>query len=146
VDFGAGGFGAIGVLSLDSIGSSLTTGNWQFRSLDGAGSITGDGLSTTVGPVTSGTGTFPTVASLTTGNWTMQGWTNFNLPNRTTGAKATFLNQFLAAAQSPVTLAAVKETKWTAAAIPTTGAAAGAQTLNVSYVAGNQCAPLNRNY
>jgi hypothetical protein len=75
----------------------------------------------------------------------MQGWTSFNIPKRTTGAKLAFLNQFLASAQNPVTLAAVKETKWTAAAIPT-GTNAGAQTLNVSYVGGNQCAPLNRNY
>ncbi|WP_342617529.1 hypothetical protein [Rhodoferax sp. GW822-FHT02A01] len=144
--FPTGGYKAIGVLSLDSIGSSLTTGNWQFRSLDGAGQITGDGLSTTVGPVTSGTGTFPTVAALTTGDWAMQGWTSFNIPTaRTTGAKLAFVNQFLASAQSPAVLAAVKETKWTAAAIPN-GSNASAQTLNVSYAGGNQCAPLNRNY
>ncbi len=145
VDFGTGGYKAIGVLSLDSLGSSLTTGNWQFRSLDGAGMITGDGLSTTVGPVTSGTGTFPTVAALNTGDWSMQGWTSFNIPARTTGAKLAFVNAFLAQAQSPTVLAAVKETKWTASAIPT-GSNASAQTLNVSYVNGNQCAPLNRNY
>ena len=42
-------------------------------------------------------------------------------------------------------LAAVKETKWTAAAIPN-GSNTSAQTLNVSYQGGNQCAPLNRNY
>ncbi len=145
VDFGAGGYKAIGVLSLDSIGSSLTTGNWQFRSLDGAGMITGDGLSTTVGPVTSGTGTFPTVAALNTGDWSMEGWTSFNIPARTTGAKLAFVNQFLASAQNPTVLAAVKETKWTAAAIPN-GSNTSAQTLNVSYQGGNQCAPLNRNY
>jgi ABC-type phosphate transport system substrate-binding protein len=146
VDFGAGGYKAIGVLSLDSIGSSLTTGNWQFRSLDGAGQITGDGLSTTVGPVTTGNGTFPTVAALNTGDWAMQGWTSFNIPTaRTTGAKLAFVNQFLAQAQNPVVLAAVKETKWTASAIPN-GNNAGNQTLNVSYLGGNQCAPLNRNY
>jgi PBP superfamily domain len=151
VDFGlaanlpAGGYQAIGVLSLDSIGSSLTAGNWQFRSLDGAGLITGNSLSTTVGPVTSGNGTFPTVASLATGDWTLQGWTSFNVPTRTTGAKLTFLNQFLAGAQNPTTLTAVKETKWTAAAIPN-GTNGGTQTLNVSYVGGNQCAPLNRNF
>ncbi|RFO95779.1 hypothetical protein DIC66_16455 [Rhodoferax lacus] len=145
VDFGAGGYKAIGVLSLDSLGSSLTTGNWQFRSLNGAGQITGDGLSTTVGPVTTGSGTFPTVAALNTGDWDMQGWTSFNIPTRTTGAKLAFVNSFLAAAQNPTTLAAVKETKWTASAIPD-GNNAGTQTLNVSYVGGNQCAPLNRNY
>lgn len=146
VDFGAGGYKAIGVLSLDSIGSSLTTGNWQFRSLDGAGVMTGDGLSTSVAPVTSGTGKFPTVAALTTGDWDMEGWTSFNIPTaRTTGSKLAFINQFLAQAQNPTVLAAVKETKWTAAAIPN-GSNASAQTLNVSYPNGNQCAPLNRNY
>jgi len=145
VDFGAGGYKAIGVLSLDSLGSSLSTGNWQFRSLEGAGKITGDSLSTSVGPVTSGTGVFPTIAALTTGDWTMQGWTSFNIPARTNGAKLAFVNQFLASAQNPATLLAVKETKWTAAAIPT-GLNASAQTLNVSYLNGNQCAPLNRQY
>jgi hypothetical protein len=146
VDFGTGGYKAIGVLSLDSIDKSLTTGNWQFRSLNGAGQITGNGLSTTVAPVTTGTGTFPTVAALNTGDWDMQGWTSFNIPTaRTTGSKLAFVNQFVAQAQSPTVLAAVKETKWTASAIPT-GTNAGAQTLNVSYANGNQCAPLNRNY
>jgi hypothetical protein len=95
--------------------------------------------------VTSGTGTFPTVASLNTGDWTMQGWTTFNIPARTTGAKLAFLNAFVTSAQNPTTLAAVKETKWTASAIPN-GNNAGAQTLNVSYPNNNQCAPLNRNY
>ncbi len=153
VDFGttaagtlpAGGYKAIGVLSLDSLGFSTTTSNWQFRSLDGAGKITGDGLSTTVGPVTTGTGTFPTVAALNTGDWNMQGWTSFNIPTRTTGAKLAFVNAFLAQAQNPAVLAAVTETKWTASAIPD-GNNTGAQTLNVSYANNNQCAPLNRNY
>jgi hypothetical protein len=114
--------------------------------LNGAGQITGDALSTTVGPVTSGTGTFPTVAALNTGDWDMQGWTSFNIPTaRTTGSKLAFINQFVAQAQNPTVLAAAKETKWTASAIPN-GNNTGAQTLNVSYVGGNQCAPLNRNY
>jgi hypothetical protein len=144
--FPVGGYKAIGVLSLDSVGSSLTTGNWQFRSLNGAGQVTGDGLSTTVGPVTTGTGTFPTVAALNTGDWDMQGWTSFNIPTaRTTGSKLAFVNQFVAEAQNPTILAAVKETKWTASAIPT-GTNAGTQTLNVSYANGNQCAPLSRGF
>jgi hypothetical protein len=95
--------------------------------------------------VTTGTGTFPTIAALNTGDWTMQGWTTFNIPARTTGAKLSFLNAFVASAQNPVTLAAAKETKWSASAIPN-GLNAGAQTLNVTYTNNNQCSPLNRSY
>jgi len=97
VDFGAGGYKAIGVLSLDSLASSLATpipgvqdpvtlitppptGQWQYRALNGTGMITGDGLSVTQGPSTTAvvatpTGVLPTMGNLLTGNWDMQGWT-----------------------------------------------------------------------
>ena len=151
VDFGplvtAGGVSrqAIGVLSLDSLKDSKTTANWQFRSLDGAGQITSDTMTLTVPPVTTGTGTFPTIEALTTGDWNMQGWTSFNIPARTTGNKLAFLNAFLAQAQTPAVLAADVATRWTAAKIAS-AANTDPQTLKVKYVNNNQCAPLNRQY
>jgi hypothetical protein len=145
VDFGTGGYKAIGVLSLDSMTSSKAAGNWQFRSLDGAGKITGDTVNLTTPPVTTGTGTFPTIEALTTGDWSMEGWTSFNIPSRTIGDKLAFMNAFLAQAQSPAVLASAVETKWTAAKIAT-GANTDPQTLKVKYVNNNQCAPLNRQY
>jgi hypothetical protein len=145
VDFGGVAYKAIGVLSMDSVSSSLTTGNWQFRSLDGSGKITGDLLSTTVAPAYTGNGTFPSLAALTTGDWTFEGWTSFNVPTRTTGDKLAFLNQFLAQAQNPTTLAASADTKYVAAKIAS-AANTDPQTLKVKYLNNNQCAPLNRQY
>lgn len=136
---------AVGVLSMDSLSNSKTTGNWQFRSLDGAGTYTWD--NTANAPVATGTGRFPTKASLIDGTWDMQGWISFNQPARTTGNKAAVLAQFVAAAQNPAVLAAQTNLKHTAAAIPGTPDDAGTgQVLRAGYVNGDQCAPLNRNY
>lgn len=137
---------AIGVLSMDSLKDSKTTaagGNWQFRSLDGAGIITWDN---TANPVaTSGTGKFPTLASYLDGTWDLQGWISFNVPNRTTGDKKAVLDQFLVKAQNPAILASITDLKNVTAAIPggtyTTG-----QVLRSAYLNNNQCAPLNRIY
>jgi len=143
VDFGAGGHKAIGVLSMDSLKDSKTTGNWQFRSLDGAGTITWDN---TANPVaTSGTGKFPTLASYMDGTWDLQGWISFNVPSRTTGDKKAVLDQFLLKAQDPAILASITDLKNVAAAIPG-GAYSGAQVLRAQYLGNNQCAPLNRNF
>jgi len=143
VDMGAGGHKAVGVLSMDSLSSSKATGNWQFRSLDGAGTITWDNVA--LAPVVSGTGKFPTLASYTEGNWDMQGWISFNVPSRTTGNKAALLNTFANKAQDPAILAGISSLKNVAAAIPG-GLYSGAQVLRSAYVNGNQCAPLNRNF
>ena len=143
VNFVSPGSKAIGVMSMDSLKDSKTTGNWQFRSLDGAGSISWD--NTANAPVTVGTGKFPTLASYIDGTWDLQGWISFNVPSRTVGAKKAVLDQFLVKAQDPAILASITDLKNVAAAIPG-GAYAGAQVLRVAYSNGNQCAPLNRNF
>jgi len=143
VDFGAGGHKAIGVLSMDSLKDSKTSGNWQFRSLDGAGTYTWD--NTAVAPVATGTGKFPTLANYVDGTWDMQGWISFNVPSRTVGAKKAVLDQFLVKAQDPAILASISDLKNVAAAIPG-GAYSGAQVLRAGYLNNNQCAPLNRNF
>lgn len=136
---------AVGVLSMDSLSSSTAAGNWQFRSLDGAGTYTQEGSSAT--PVATGTGRFPTKASYIDGTWDMQGWISFNQPTRTTGNKAAVLAQFVAAAQNPSVLTAQSGLKHVAAAIPGTPDPAGTgQVLRAAYAGGDQCAPLNRNY
>jgi hypothetical protein len=143
VDMGAGGHKAIGVLSMDSLSKSKTTGNWQFRSLDGAGTITWDN---TANPVaTSGTGKFPTLATYENGDWDLQGWISFNVPSRTTGNKKAVLDKFLVNAQNPAVLANITDLKNVAAAIPG-GLYTGGQVLDAAYLGGNQCAPYNRNY
>jgi len=143
VDFGSGGHKAIGVLSMDSLKDSKTTGNWQFRSLDGAGTYTWD--NTAVAPVAAGSGKFPTLANLVDGTWDMQGWVSFNLPQRTVGDKRAVLDLFLSKAQDPAVLASITDLKNVAAAIPG-GDYSGNQVLRVQYLNNNQCAPLNRNY
>lgn len=136
---------AIGVLSMDSITSSTTASGWQFRSLDGAGTLTQpSGAGTT--PVATGTGKFPTLDNLVNGSWDMQGWVSMNVPTRTTGDKAAFIDNFVAAAGEPAVLGSINDLKYVAAAIPGNGAiTTGANLLRVSYSNGNQCAPLNRN-
>ena len=143
VDMGTGGHKAVGVLSMDSLSASKTTGNWQFRSLDGAGTITWD--NTANAPVTSGTGKFPTLASYVDGTWDLQGWISFNVPSRTIGAKKAVLDKFLLQAQNPTILASISDLKNVAAAIPG-GSYSGAQVLRAQYLGNNQCNPINRNF
>lgn len=145
VDFGAGGHKAIGVLSMDSLKDSKSDGNWQFRSLFGAGTYTWD--NTANPPVATGTGVFPTLANLVDGDWDLQGWISFNIPTRTTGNKLQVLNKFLLEARKPSLLASISDLKNVAGAIPgNPGVTAGNQTLRVKYLKNNQCAPLNREY
>jgi hypothetical protein len=145
VEFVNPGSKAIGVLSMDSLAKSKSTGNWQFRSLDGNGTYTWD--NTAVAPVATGTGKHPSLANLIDGTWDMQGWISFNTPNRTVAdaAKAPVVAKFLEKAQDPAILAAISDLKNVAAAIPG-GVYSGAQVLRVAYPNNDQCSPLNRNY
>lgn len=145
VEFVNPGSKAIGVLSMDSLSKSKSTGNWQFRSLDGNGTYTWD--NTAAAPVSTGSGKHPTLANLIDGTWDMQGWISFNTPNRTISDanKASVLAKFLEKAQDPAILAGISDLKNVAAAIPG-GAYSGTGVLRVQYVNNNQCAPLNRNY
>lgn len=144
VDFGTGGYKAIGVLSMDSLSSSTTSSAWQFRSLDGAGTMTWAGGNNAV--VTNGSGKFPTKASITNGTWDLIGMVSFNVPSRTTGEKAEVLAKFLENAQSPDVLASVTNLKNVAGSPAGTADANGTgNVLRASFPGGNQCAPYNRN-
>lgn len=132
---------AIGILSMDSLKDSKTTGNWQFRSLDGKGTYTWDNTSTA--PVATGDGKFPTLANLMNGNWDVQGWISFNTPIRTQqdANKAPVIARFLSTAKNPQTVTSNSDLKNVAAAIPG-GEYTEGQVLSVGYDNGNQCAPL----
>ncbi len=136
---------AIGVLSMDSLSKSLTGGNWQFRSMDGNGTYTGNSMSA---PASVGTGTFPTLANLMNGSWDNQGWISINVPIRTRddANKEPIVRQFITKAKDPAILAAITDLKNVAAAIPGGDYPAGPSVLRVAYPEGNQCAPLNRQY
>lgn len=133
---------AIGLLSLDSMKDSKTAGStWSFRSFDGAGKIHCDtACSTSVAPVTAGTGTFPTAANIEDGTWDLQGHVSFQIPSRTTGNKRALLNNFLAAAQNPAVLDSVSDTAHTAAAVAISGYT-GTGVQKAKYLNNNQCAP-----
>lgn len=157
VDFGAGGHKAIGVLSMDSLSSSISThgtdskgnpiGYWSFRALDGAGSLTWD--NTAVDPVVSAdaTGKLPTKTAYESGEWDLQGWISFNIPARTApgSAKRAVLNKFVEFAQSPTILSGASALKNVAMAIPRTGVS-GSQVLDAVYVGNNQCGAYYRKY
>lgn len=145
----AGGHKAIGVLSMDSVGSSNAAGAWSFRSLDGQGTVSCTGTCpATTAPVTAGTGKFPLAASLIDGTWDMQGWVSFNVPTRTINdaAKASVASVFLNKAQDPAVLLGVNNFKHVAAALPTSiSGYSGAGVARAAYLNNDQCAPLNRN-
>lgn len=157
VEFGAGGYKAIGVLSMDSLSSSISThgtdskgnpiGYWSFRALDGAGSLTWD--NTAVDPVVSAdaTGKLPTKTAYESGDWDLQGWISFNIPARTApgSAKRAVLDKFVSFAQSPTILSGSSSLKNVAMAIPRTGVS-GAQVLDAVYVGNNQCGAYYRKY
>lgn len=156
VTFNGAGHKAIGVLSMDSLSSSTAAGNWQFRSLDGAGKMTADlqagGTPVTDGSSLTGTGKFPTKTAYENGDWDLQGWVSFNVPSRTTGNKLALLNKFAASVSDPAVLAGISSLKNVAMAIPGQDepfdfpAGPGSQMLDAAYLGGNQCAPYNRNY
>ncbi len=151
VTFNGAGHKAVGVLSMDSLSSSTAAGNWQFRSLNGAGKMTADlqagGTPVTDGSSLTGTGTFPTKTVYENGDWDLQGWVSFNVPSRTTGNKLALLNSVAASVSSPAVLAAVSSLKNVAMAIPgEPNNFAGPQVLDAAYLGNNQCAPYNRNY
>jgi hypothetical protein len=153
VTFGpkAGGHKAIGVLSMDSLGSSNATAaiDWSYRSLDGVGRVACEDVAgctaDTSLATTSGTGRFPLKASLKDGTWDLQGWISWNVPIRTSNdpVKGGVAQEFITAAQDPAILGSVNDLKNVALALPAPFSSyAGANVSDVQYVLGNQCGPL----
>jgi hypothetical protein len=143
VNFGAGGYKAIGVLSLDSLSNSVLTvgtpptpttanygkanGAWQFRALSGNGTITGAGITaatatTPVQPAVSGTtkadGILPTTANIANGDWDLIGIESYNVPARTTGDKLAVVNAVSSAAQSAHVLRTIPALSWASLSLP----------------------------
>ena len=108
----AGGYRAIGVLSMDSLSSSnaASATGWSFRSMEGNGTLScvgtaevpagpgpdgilgnaddtpvvpATGCPYVTGPTAAGTGIHPTKENLMNGNWPLQGWVSWNVPIRT---------------------------------------------------------------
>ena len=169
VNFGTGGYKAIGVLSLDSLSKSVSTvatapvtlgnanGAWQFRALGGNGiatglNITGSSATTVVAPSYTGTGTLPTLANIQTGDWAMQGYESYNVPSRTTGDKRGVVDQISKAAQSAAVLRSVASLAWASLSLPdfvtgnSTASADATNVLQAAHANNSLCAPLQRQY
>lgn len=135
VNFGTGGYGAIGVVSLDSTGKES---GWSFRNMDGAGNY--------LGGVVSGTGVAPTKANLIEGNYDFAAELTMQYRNTTVNGVAplpaaslakAFVDMFIQKGGQP----AFNTVAWTAA-LPGSNPA-GANVAKATRF-GNMCAPLQR--
>jgi hypothetical protein len=157
VSFGSGGFGAIGVLSVDSHGNelaALTTGatptvNWTFRSVYGKGELTGSASSSTQG--TSGDGIHPTQANLMDGKYDFAAELTMQYVASRVGAagsvKFDFIDTLIKRAGQPerqsVATAAVSPN-----ATPVVNASGELTSTNIARAtrSGNMCKPLVKTY
>lgn len=145
VNFGSGGYGAIGVLSVDSHGNELsaTNGGWSFRNLNGAGNL---GTASATDQSVVGTGVAPTQANLMEGKYEFAA--ELTMQYRTadlSGLKLTFADEFIRRAGDPSF-----QKVWTAAlfpnATPTVNASGELTSTNIARATrnGNMCAPLQK--
>lgn len=155
VNFGSGGYGAVGILSVDSLpaNSSLATPligatdpatglGFSFRAADGAGAMWDSTPATATTTVaTSGNGVHPTKANLIEGKYEFAVELTMQYRNDLTALKKTFADFFIARAGHPD----YNTNAWVAALPPvydpTTTANVAKGTHN-----GNMCAPLQRLY
>ncbi len=144
VNFGSGGYGAIGVLSVDSHGkeTNATEGGWSFRNMDGAGAL---GTASSSDQTVTGTGVAPTQANLMEGKYEFAGELTMQYRNDLSGLKKDFADEFIKRAG-----AASFQKKWTAALFPNetpvVNAAGVLTSTNIARATrnGNMCAPLQK--
>lgn len=152
VDFGTGGYGAIGVLSLDSLNNrnkspaapnvcdavnGKTVCGWSFRTLDGAGTYTDSDSGNGVVPVLSGgaTGIAPSKANLNSGAYQFAVELTFQYrTSKLTGLTKTFADDIIASVSSPT----FNTSDWVSALPPQV---LGANTTKGTR-GGNMCKPL----
>lgn len=140
VNFGTGGYGAVAVLSVDSLGKSSNAANgWSYRALDGAGSYYDSDAGTAVVPASTGNGVHPSKANLIDGKYEFASEVTMQYRSSLIGVKKTFADFFIARAGSP----AFNTNPWVAALPP---AYDPTTTANVAKGTrfGNMCAPLQR--
>lgn len=140
VDFGTGGYGAVGVLSVDSLksASSAATG-WSFRSIDGAGMYYDSDAGSAIVPASTGTGVHPSKDNLIEGKYEFASEITMQYRSSLAGAKKDFADFFIARAGDP----AFNTAAWVAALPPTYDPTT---TPNVAKATrfGNMCSPLQR--
>ena len=156
VDFGTGGYGAVGVLSVDSLnddrsnadatkwakGPTAAATGYSFRALDGAAAMYDtSNTSTLVVGTTGTTGILPTKANLIEGNYEFASELTMQYLSTLSGLKKDFADFFIARAGDP----AFNTNGWVAALPP---AYDPSTTPNVAKSTrfGNMCSPLQRLY
>lgn len=140
VNFGAGGYGAVAVLSVDSLGKSSNAANgWSYRALDGAGMYYDSDAGTAVVPAATGSGVHPSKDNLIEGKYEFAAELTMQYLASLTGLKKDFADFFIARAGDP----AFNTNPWVAALPP---AYDPTTTANVAKGTrfGNMCAPLQR--
>jgi hypothetical protein len=140
VDFGTGGYGAVAVLSVDSLNSTGNAANkWSFRSIDGAGMYYDSDSTSAIVPTSTGTGVHPSKDNLIEGKYEFAAELTMQYRNDLAGLKKSFADFFIARAGDP----AFNTASWVAALPP---AYDPTTTANVAKATrfGNMCAPLQR--
>lgn len=140
VDFGTGGYGAVAVLSVDSLGKTSNAANaFSYRSIDGAGMYYDSDSGTAVVPASTGNGVHPSKSNLIEGKYEFASEITMQYRNALAGQKKDFADFFIARAGSPT----FNTSAWVAALPPTydptTTANVAKGTRN-----GNMCSPLQR--
>jgi hypothetical protein len=154
VNFGSGGYGAIGVLSVDSLTANssatpspligatdpATAAGFSFRAADGAGAMWDAApASSTVTVATSGSGVHPTKQNLIDGKYEFAVELTMQYRNDLAATKKTFADFFIARAGSP----SFNTNAWVAALPPVYDPTTTANVAKGTHF-GNMCAPLQR--
>lgn len=142
VDFGAGGYGAVAVLSVDSLGSTGNAANkWSFRSIDGAGMYYDSDTGTAIVPASTGTGVHPSKDNLVEGKYEFAAELTMQYLGSLSSLKKTFADFFIARAGNPT----FNTNPWVAALPPTYDPTTTANVAKGTRF-GNMCSPLQRLY
>lgn len=143
VDFGTGGYGAIGVLSADSLESTGNGANqWSFRAIDGAGKMyDSNPAANAVTVVTTGTGVHPTKANLIEGKYEFAAEATMQYRTALTGLKKTVADEVIERLKDP----AFNTREWVAALPPTFDPTTTANVTKGTR-SGNMCKPLLRSF
>lgn len=140
VDFGTGGYGAVAVLSVDSLGKTSNAANgWSYRAIDGAGMYYDSDAGSAVVPASTGTGVHPSKDNLIEGKYEFAAELTMQYRNDLAGLKKSFADFFIARAGNPT----FNTNPWVAALPPTYDPTTTANVAKGTR-GGNMCAPLQR--
>lgn len=140
VDFGTGGYGAVAILSVDSLGKSSNAANgWSYRAIDGAGMYYDSDTGSAVVPASTGNGVHPSKDNLIEGKYEFASEITMQYRNALTGQKKDFADFFIDRAGSPN----FNTSAWVAALPPTYDPTTTANVAKATRF-GNMCSPLQR--